>query len=81
MLSGRQWENALKLFGLTNETARTYNRNAMDQAEILVKAHIPIIAVCGGDDKAVFFPENTGRLEKRYRELGGTAVLPNNLAG
>jgi pimeloyl-ACP methyl ester carboxylesterase len=66
-----KWENALKLFGLTEETAASYDRNAVDQAGILVAAHIPIIAVCGGADKSVLFPENTGLLEKRYKELGG----------
>ena len=67
----QKWEDALKLFGLTEETAASYNRNAVDQAGILVEAHIPIIAVCGGADKSVLFPENTGLLEKRYKELGG----------
>jgi pimeloyl-ACP methyl ester carboxylesterase len=69
--SPQQWESALKLFGLTKETAASYNRNAVDQAETLVNAHIPIIAVCGGADKSVFFSENTGLLEKRYKALGG----------
>lgn len=65
------WETALKLFGLTTETAPSYDRNAVDQAETLVKAHIPIISVCGGADHLVYFPENTGRLQKRYKDLGG----------
>jgi pimeloyl-ACP methyl ester carboxylesterase len=69
--SPQQWESALQLFGLTKETAPSYNRNAVDHAEILVRAHIPIIAVCGGADKSVLFPENTGLLEKRYQALGG----------
>ena len=33
---------------------------------------IPIIAVCGDADQVVPFAENTGVLEKRYRELGQT---------
>jgi hypothetical protein len=67
----QQWENALKLFGLTKETASSYNHNAVEEAETLVKAGISIIAVCGGADKMVYFPENTGLLETRYKALGG----------
>jgi pimeloyl-ACP methyl ester carboxylesterase len=67
----KEWENALKLFSLTKESAPSYHHNAVDEAETLVKAHIPIVAVCGGADKSVYFPENTGLLEERYKALGG----------
>ena len=65
----QQWEDALKLFGLTQETASSYKLNAVDRAGCWSKARIPIIAVCGGADKSVYFPENTGLLEKRYQAL------------
>jgi alpha-beta hydrolase superfamily lysophospholipase len=38
----------------------------------VAKAGVPVIAVCGDADEVVPFAENTGLLERRYRELGGT---------
>ena len=37
----------------------------------LVHADVPILSVCGADDTAVPFEENTQILVARYRQLGG----------
>ena len=65
------WEEALKLYGLTEGTALTFKGNPLDQLEPLAKAKIPIIAVVGDADKTVPYPENTAILEQRYKALGG----------
>ena len=65
------WAQALKLYGLTEETAAAFKGNPLDQLEPLAKAHIPIISVVGDADKAVPLAENTAILEQRYKALGG----------
>jgi pimeloyl-ACP methyl ester carboxylesterase len=65
------WEEAMKLYGLTEETAGAFKGNPLDHLEPLAKAGIPIIAVVGDADKTVPYPENTAILEQRYKALGG----------
>jgi len=65
------WEEAMKLYGLTEETAPAFKGNPLDHLEPLAKAGIPIIAVVGDADKTVPYPENTAILEQRYKALGG----------
>jgi pimeloyl-ACP methyl ester carboxylesterase len=65
------WEEAMKLYGLTEETAAAFKGNPLDHIEPLAKAGIPIIAVVGDADKTVPYPENTAILEQRYKALGG----------
>lgn len=68
----KEWAEALEAYGLTEETVAAFKGNPVDRAGTLAAAKIPIIAVCGDADDVVPFAENTGLLEKRYRELGGT---------
>lgn len=65
------WEQALKIYDLSEETAPAFKGNPLDRIEPVAKAGIPIIAVCGDADKVVPYLENTAQLEKRYKELGG----------
>lgn len=65
------WDQALQLYGLTEETAAGFKGNPLDRIDPVLKAHIPIIAVCGDSDKVVPYVENTAQLEGRYKELGG----------
>lgn len=67
----RCWQQALAIYGLTEETAATFNGNPLDQLAPLAKAGIPILSVCGAADKAVPMAENTTLLEQRYKALGG----------
>ena len=64
---------ALEQYGLTEETASRW-KGPLDNLPPLVRAGVPIAIVAGGDDPVVPFAENTGILEKRYRELGGTVM-------
>ena len=68
--ASKEWGEALAAYGLTEETAATFKGNPVDRIGTLASAKIPIIAVCGEQDDVVPFAENTGVLEKRYRELG-----------
>src|SRR5262249_18002955 len=65
------WDQALKIYDLTEETAPAFKGNPLDRIEPVAKARIPIISVCGDADKVVPYLENTALLEKRYKELGG----------
>ena len=65
------WDQCLKIFNLTEETAKSFKGNPLDRIEPVAKARIPIFSVCGETDRVVPFDENTAILAKRYRELGG----------
>ena len=69
------WNNVLKVYGLTEEQALAYKLNPVDNLAPLAKAKIPILSVCGEADKTVPIDENTRVVEKRYKELGGEIVV------
>lgn len=70
--SPRDWNRCKDVYGFSEEEALAYDKNPLDQLKPLAEAKVPIISVCGMVDKVVPFEENTGILEKRYQELGGT---------
>ena len=65
------WQNCLKVYGLTEQEALSYPLNPVDNLKNIAEAKIPIIAVAGDADDVVPMEENILILEKRYRELGG----------
>ncbi len=65
------WDQALKIYGLTEETAPAFKGNPLDKLDPLFKGGIPILSVCGDADKTVPYAENTALLEQRYKALGG----------
>ena len=65
------WAACLRAYGLSEEQARSYKGNPVDNLEPLAKAGIPILHVCGGADKVVPVSENSAVIEKRYKALGG----------
>ena len=67
----RCWAQALALYGLTEETARDFKGNPLDQLAPLAKAGIPILSVVGDADQVVPLAENTSILKQRYEALGG----------
>jgi pimeloyl-ACP methyl ester carboxylesterase len=69
--SPADWKRLLSAYGLTEEQARTYPFNPVDNLAPLARAGIPILSVCGAADKTVPMEENTRLVEKRYKELGG----------
>jgi pimeloyl-ACP methyl ester carboxylesterase len=72
--SPKLWEQALKLYGLTEESVKTFQGNPIDHAAALAKAGIPVISVCGAADDVVPMDENTDIFVKRYREAGGGPI-------
>ena len=65
------WEECKEIYGLTDETARTFDKNPLDRAEELAKLNIPVILVAGGDDKTVPLCENGELFAVRFRKAGG----------
>lgn len=65
------FEQALKIYGLTEETLSDFKGDPIDRLEPIAKAGIPILSVCGDADKVVPLAENTAVLEQRYKALGG----------
>jgi pimeloyl-ACP methyl ester carboxylesterase len=68
----KEWAECLEAYGLTEESLVAFRGNPLDRVLTVAKAGVPVIAVCGDADTTVPFAENTGLLEQRYRELGGT---------
>lgn len=70
------YEICLKEYGLTEETASSW-KGPLTRAKTLVDAGVPLMIVAGGADPVVPYLENSGILEKHYRELGGdvTAIV------
>jgi pimeloyl-ACP methyl ester carboxylesterase len=67
----RCWQQALQIYGLTEDTAKEFKGNPLDRLEPIAAAKIPILAICGDADKVVPYPENSGILKERFEKLGG----------
>jgi pimeloyl-ACP methyl ester carboxylesterase len=67
----RCWAQALKIYGLTEETAPSFKGNPLDRLETIAAAGIPILSVVGDADKVVPVAENTAILKMKYQLLGG----------
>ncbi len=75
-MSGRDWRDCLKAYNMTDEQARAYKGNPIDNLEPLAKAKVPIFCVCGDmHDWVVPIEGNTLLLETRYKELGGDVTV------
>ena len=67
------WKSLLSYYGFKDEAeALAYPGNPIDVLAPLAKAKVALIHVVGDVDKVVPVEENTGIVEARYRELGGT---------
>jgi pimeloyl-ACP methyl ester carboxylesterase len=69
--ASKEWAECLEAYGLTEESLVAFRGNPLDRVVAVAKGGVPVIAVCGDADTTVPFAENTGILEKRFRELGG----------
>ena len=64
--SGRDWRQLLQAYGMTDEQARAYKLNPVDNLAPLAQAKIPILSVIGDvNDWIVPIEENTLLVEKR----------------
>jgi len=69
--SAADWRKCLAAYGLTEAEAEAYTGNPVDILRPLAAAGVPLLHVCGAADEAVPVEENTGVIERRYRELRG----------
>jgi pimeloyl-ACP methyl ester carboxylesterase len=69
--SEHEWQECLKLYGLTEETVINFKGNPLDKIDQVAKAKVPIIIVYGDADTAAIFSENSEILINRYNELSG----------
>ncbi len=74
--SSKLYEICLKEYGLTSANAEIW-KGPLTNAKALVDGGVPLMIVAGGADPVVPYLENSGLLEKAYRELGGnmTAIV------
>jgi pimeloyl-ACP methyl ester carboxylesterase len=68
----KEWAECLEAYGVTEAAVEQFRGNPINRIVPVANGKIPIIAVCGDADTTVPYAENTGVLEKKYRELGGT---------
>ncbi len=73
--SATDWERCKQVYGLTDEQARAYALNPVDNLAPLAAAHIPILSVCGDADDVVPIGENTRLVQERYAKLGGPMTV------
>jgi len=74
--AGREWRGLLAAYEMTDEQARAYKLNPVDNLAPLATAKIPILSVIGDmHDWIVPIEENTLLVEKRYQELGGEILV------
>lgn len=69
------WEECKKCYGLTEETAKSFDKNPIDQIPTLLEAAIPIILVAGDADTVVPYCENGEKLAKLYQNSGRFQVI------
>jgi pimeloyl-ACP methyl ester carboxylesterase len=70
--SDPDWQECRDCYGLSEDEARAYRGNPIDQLAPLAHAGVPILHVIGAADTVVPPAENTAIVVKRYRKLGGT---------
>ena len=69
------WQECLACYGLTEESARRFDRNPLDRAEELARLNIPVVLVAGGADRTVPYAENGQPFAARFRRAGGNIML------
>ena len=69
------WQNLLKVYGLTEAEAMAYRHNPIDNLAPLAKAGVPLLHVVGDADEVVPLAENTAVVERRYKQLGGQITV------
>ena len=65
------WVECKELYGLTDESAKTFKGNPLDNVKKLVDDKIPCILVAGLVDRVVPYCENGELFVKQYEALGG----------
>ncbi|MEP6672256.1 MAG: prolyl oligopeptidase family serine peptidase [Chthoniobacter sp.] len=61
------WQQALEIYGLTEDTAKDFKGNPLDRLAPLIAAKIPVLTICGDSDKVVPYTENSAILVERFK--------------
>jgi pimeloyl-ACP methyl ester carboxylesterase len=78
------WEKAKSLYGWkSDEEGKAFQGNAVDDGPlgILAKHKVPLYHVVGDTDDVVPVAENTGIVERKYKQLGGEITVMHHAAG
>lgn len=75
MGDAHNWEQLLKVYGMSEAQALAYEDNPVDHLEGLAAFKIPVFHVIGLEDHVVPPAENTFVLVDRYLKLGGPALV------
>ena len=71
LLGDPNTKNMLSAYGFADEKeAREWKNNPLDHAQVLAKAHIPMLHVVGDADTGVPVAQNTAEFEKRLAHYG-----------
>lgn len=74
--SDRDWQLVLTQYGFqSDEEAKAYPRNPVDNLAPLAAAGVPLLHVFGDADEVVPWEENTGVIADRYPKLGGSITV------
>lgn len=73
--SPSDWERLKNVYGLKDEEAANSSLNPINKIEILAKAKIPLLHVCGEADEVVPIEENSLVVKKLYDSLGAPFSL------
>ncbi len=68
-------DDIMNVYGLSEEEAKTYGGNPVDNLKPLAEHDVPLLHVVGDVDEVVPVAENTAIIEKRYREMGGRITV------
>ena len=69
------WKGFLAEWGLTEENAKDFKGNPIDNLAPLAAAGIPVMGVCGDSDKIVPYEKHMKIAAERYRALGGNVEI------
>ncbi|MGE9295501.1 MAG: alpha/beta fold hydrolase [Puniceicoccales bacterium] len=69
--SAEDWRKCLEAYELTDEEARSWDKNPIDHVPVLVQAGIPVLHVIGDADVTVPIAENSNVLRDAYKKHGG----------
>ncbi|HEX2749979.1 MAG TPA: alpha/beta hydrolase [Verrucomicrobiales bacterium] len=70
------WKRCKQVYNLaSDEDAKAWKLNPVDQCEALSKAKIPILTICGDADEVVPLAENSALLKERCGKLGLDVTL------
>ena len=74
--SAGDWARCKEVYGLvSDDAARAFKMNPVDQCEALAKAKTAILTVCGDADDVVPLAENSALLKERCGKLGHEVTL------